>query len=394
VPLSYVAFVRAYERAAPNGPVLEPVSFPPHFDRWLDSRFRDRYVTSGKVGFFPLPPMSVAFEDGGGALVSITISRAVVDSPHIGVCDSILWVEGGNGDIPDALHTRSWELLTGEQPLITPDTGEKITLSEIWDGAVREVLDVEPRAWRKTGFGSLNVFVADATRASAIVAASTTEGARAVVDGRGHHVVLDRNRCTVVLPPGTDQERFRGGYLLLTALLGRSRHFSWTLLADVAALAEDCDVTAGSAAASSVLTRAVELQRRAVIARRELRAADYLGDPSLIALFHQGAPVALAEQDRQALDDALEGLDRLVNGVFAVASDRAQQRLNQVGFTIALISVLLAAPGLTNLLAASPADRTWIYLVWALSVLVLVVVVAASRARWPVRRPGRPDRPS
>jgi hypothetical protein len=197
-----------------------------------------------------------------------------------------------------------------------------------------------------------------------------------------HKLIMERNRCTVVIPDESGLEVARGGYLLLTTLFGRSRHFAWTLLADVITLAERCEVSGPSAEASRILAEAADLQRRAVLARREMRATDYLGDPTLISLFHRAAPVAaVADYDRRALDDALDGLDRLVNGVFAVASDRSQRMLNQVGFFLAVINVLFAATGLTNLINTGAGGRVWVYVGWAGSLVILALVFGVARAR-------------
>lgn len=376
MPLSYVAFVRAYERAV-SAVRRDPSDFPPQLDRWFDSRFRDREIRSGRVRYYPLNPLSATL---AATQAPIVLSRAVVDSPHLRLCDAIVWTQPGPDGLPDGLHGRSWELLIGEEFFRVAGEDRALTLSEIWDGAVEEVVGVDPQRWRKTGFGSLNLFVEGRQRASEIVAACASEGSQTVTAAPGHQVVVERNRCTVILPPGTADEPMRGGYLMLTALLGRSRHFAWTLLDDVTSLAERCSGVAGTAA-SAVLGEAAELQRRAVLVRREIRAADYLADPWLISLFHRSAPVALADHDRRALDDALEALDRLVNGVFAVASDRAQQRLNHVGFAVALAGLLLAATGLTDLLAAPEHDRTWVYAAWVLLLVLLLGVVGASRMR-------------
>jgi hypothetical protein len=301
--------------------------------------------------------------------------------------------------LPDMIHESYWSLLLGETLFRMVDAaGDQFTatLSDIWNGGIRAFCGVPPEGWRRTGFGTLGVFVETGSEMQAVAQRAVTDGSTGPLTEGRHLVVVDRNRCTVVLPDDVDHREVRGGYLLLVTLLGRGRHLTWTLLDDITDLAEQCAGETGTSGATSVLAKAAELQRRAILSRRETRASDYLGDPGLIAVFNRSVSVAVSDYERQALDDSLEGLDRLVNGVFAAASNRAQQRLNHVGFAVAVISVLLAATGITDLASSSPSARGWVYFVWILSVLVLLSAVLFSRARTSVadalrkRRTNRP----
>jgi hypothetical protein len=398
--LRYVAYVRCYERPAAAGARIPAGDFPPNVARWIDDRYKAQYIqvsdqARDPVRFYLLPPVEVTI-DMPGQLHRLKLNRAVVDSPHIDVCEAILWSD--RSDQPDELHDQVWGMIVGKVQVQQEGVDEQRRLSALWDAAIDEVFGADPTQWRKTAFGGLGVFVgaeAPVELARRYVNQWSSDVMLGITDR--HHVVVERNRCTVIVPDDEELAEVSGGYLLLTALMGRSRHVSWTLHADVAQLAESTVVADVATRASGVLAEAAELQRRGVIARREMRAMDYLGDPGLISLFNLAAPVAaISEHDRRGLDDALEGLDRMVNGVFAVEADRAQRRLNQVGFGIALISVLLAAPGITDLIQASESDRSWVYLTGLLSIVAFALIVSLSRASWAAqiarrvaRRPNR-----
>lgn len=384
VPLEYTAYVRAYERPGDLAVRRSPGPFPPHIDKWFDSRFREREVLAGRVSFYGLESLVGSMVIPDADPIPLILQRAVVDTPRLRLAEAIVWVDEPGVGLPSVVHDQYWNLLLGTTSFRFIDSDgvpETVALSVVWDRMITAFCGCAPTGWRRTGFGSLDIFVEEPARAAEVAREAVTDSSTRPIAVAGHHVVVDRNRCTVALPDEVSQREIRGGYLLLTALLGRSRHFSWTLLDDITALADDSAIDKGGSAATAVLARAADLQRRAVLARREMRASDHLGDPSLIAVFHRAASVAVSDYERRTLDDCLEGLDRLGNGVFAVASDRAQQRLNQVGFVIALISVLLAAAGVTDLVSAPPEVSIWVYIVWIISLLALMSVVVFSRAR-------------
>jgi hypothetical protein len=89
-----------------------------------------------------------------------------------------------------------------------------------------------------------------------------------------------------------------------------------------------------------------------------------------------------------------------VNSIFAVAANRAQTRLNRVGFVLAMLSVLLGATGLKDFFGAPENQREWVYMAWAsiACALTLILVILRygrnieSRARL-YRRPRRSRRP-
>jgi hypothetical protein len=259
-----------------------------------------------------------------------------------------------------------------------------VTLSDLWNETVADVFgheSSEVNSWRKTGFGSIGIFSAEPGMDP--FAMCDLERSSSIMHGcGGDRVLLERNRCTVTLAPEHSVTDTAGGYLLLATLCCRSRHFAWTLLADVFELVRGIKVEGSSQGASAALESAAEIQRRGVIARREMRAAEYLGDPVLVALFNHSASVAsVAEYDRRSLDDALEGLDRLVNGLFAVAADRSQRGLNRVGFVIAFLSLLLATTGLVDVLDAEPQQQMLVYAAGVAVAGALLSTVAVLQAR-------------
>jgi hypothetical protein len=122
MPLAYVGYVRAYERPGTLAAVEPERPFPPNSYRWLDSRYQARHVDGPSAGprhvsFYQLAPVSVSVELPEAGVVELQLERAVVDSPHIAVCDAIVWSEGGTSGFPEELHGSAWRLLVGEQKL-------------------------------------------------------------------------------------------------------------------------------------------------------------------------------------------------------------------------------------------------------------------------------------
>jgi hypothetical protein len=392
--LEWMGFVRTYECDTSCFLAARGQRVPEWLRRWIDARYLNAYGRPQgderlAFSFLTLPDRTLALSNAPAD--KLCLHRGVILNPNATLADVILWATSDGDGLPERLHGRSWELLASQAPLRESDKGQAaVFLPELWDECIGEALGSDPAAWRKTAFGGVGIFSAGPEDDDPLRAIGA-EGSFSTLAGvqPDHRVVLERNRLTVVLSDPSELERIVGGYLLLGTLCGRSRHVAWTLMWDIATLAARCQLPAVDISAADVLKEAAELQRRGVLARRELRAMDYLGDPRLIALYDRAASVgALGEYDRRGLDDALGGLDRLVNSIFAVATERSQRRLNQVGFVLALVSLLLAATGLGQFVGAPDDQRRWVFLAWACISAGVVLVLAVVRFERRLRAAG------
>jgi hypothetical protein len=397
--LEWMGFVRTYECDTTCFLAAQGQPLPAWLRRWIDARYlsaygepRDEQRLSFSFISLPDKPLDLSV----ASATRLCVHRGVVLNPNATLADVILWAAAKDDGLPERLHSHSWELLASQLPLCADADEQPMFLPQLWDECISQALGADPTSWRKTAFGGVGIFSAGAPEEDPLHRIGA-EGSFSTLMGvhPDHRVVLERNRVTVVLQDHAELDRFVGGYLLLAALCGRSRHVAWTLMWDIATLAARCQLPAVGTQAAEVLQEAAEIQRRGVLARRELRAMDYLGDPRLIALYDRAAGVgALGEYDRRGLDDALGGLDRLVNSIFAVATERSQRRLNQVGFVLALVSLMLTATGLGQLVGAPADQRQWVFMAWAAICLGVVVVLGlvryggALRALGPLR-PGR-----
>jgi hypothetical protein len=394
MPLEWMGFVRTYECDTSCFLAARGQPLPVWLRRWIDARYLSAYGEPRgderlSFSFLSLPDKILALSDTPSD--KLCFHRAVVLNPNATLADVLVWVASDGDGLPERLHSRSWELLARQLPLRDGAKDQPpVFLPDLWDECISEALGTDPTSWRKTAFGGVGIFAVGPGQDDPLRRVGA-EGSFSTLVGvhPDHRVILERNRLTVAVQDRTQLDRVAGGYLLLGALCGRSRHVAWTLMWDIGTLAVRCQPPALDLRAADVLQEAAELQRRGVLARRELRAMDYLGDPRLIALYDRAAAVgALGEYDRRGLDDALGGLDRLVNSIFAVATERSQRRLNQVGFVLALVSLLLTATGLGQLVGAPPDQRQWVFLAWACISLGVVLVLAASRYERRLRAAG------
>jgi hypothetical protein len=192
-----------------------------------------------------------------------------------------------------------------------------------------------------------------------------------------HRVWISGNAVGVTMRKRADMLDTVGGYVLLASAGARARHLTSSLAQRVGQIAEDAIPLRGGRQAAAILRDAAIVQRDAVLARRDMRARAFLGHPRLVTLFEAGSDRMLGAADREGLVLALEGLDRLVNSVFAVASEASSMRLNTVGFVLAVLSLFFGATQMAALATAGERPQRWVLVSWAASAALLALVGAA-----------------
>jgi hypothetical protein len=349
--LEWVGFVRSYlcEPACEATELEEPP--PVELIKWVDARYRPH------LGYVRLPEVTV---EAFGS--EFTLGRHLLLHRASPVVDVVLTCE--DGALPRDLYDESWRFITGEVAFGTSDGVRR--LEDLWDDAAREVLheraDYENG---KTAFGCVAIFAGP--EQSEVALDNTDDRVRSTGIEAHHSVMLERNRLMAIVHQGHDSSvaarDSAWGYVLLATVCVHSRHFASHILESIRRVAE---LSFEDRLPEDVLNEAAAVQKTALVTRPLSHATNYLGHPALVGLFDESATIAaLGQRDRDHLDAALDGLDKLVNGIAAAATARSQRRLNAIGFILALMGVLIGATNIVVIVRGRTSDNLWIFATWA-----------------------------
>lgn len=365
--LGWIGFVRTYTcQPITNHSELEEEA-PEGLRIWVDSRYRSR------LAYFRLPVVRATLLD-----TEITLERHVLGHRSSPVIDVVLTCEGE--DLPHELFDEYWRLMSGEISFAAGD--HTCELQDLWDDAARMVIDDGLAATGgRTAFGCVALFTA-ANRVERPEDADAVVGTVGVQDG--HAVWLERNRLKVIIraddEAAAELRRCAWGYVLLATVCVHARHIAEHILDAIHEVAERCAPPLAASRAEDVLDQAAAIQRTAVLTRPLSHATNYLGHPALVGAFEDSAlTAALGQGDREHLDAALDGLDKLVNGISASAATRSQRRLNAVGFVLALLGVLIGSTNIVTMVRGRVVEDAWVFVAWGVVLVATGVTLIRTR---------------